>query len=48
MKLLNLLKKKIANSVILVASFAVLNSCSFLFHEEEIPKELEKNNRFVK
>ncbi|MGG1220783.1 cyclic lactone autoinducer peptide [Priestia endophytica] len=51
MKFLNNMKttlmNKMANSIMLIATFGAINSCTFLFHEDEVPEELQKNNPFL-
>ncbi|WP_019395595.1 cyclic lactone autoinducer peptide [Priestia filamentosa] len=41
------LMNKVANSIMLIATFGAINSCTFLFHEDEVPEELQKDNPFL-
>ncbi|MGM7634405.1 cyclic lactone autoinducer peptide [Bacillus sp. Hm123] len=38
---------KLSSFALLVGSFASINACTFFFHEEEIPEELQKNHPFL-
>ncbi|RAZ67293.1 cyclic lactone autoinducer peptide [Planococcus maitriensis] len=42
------LLNKIASSVILVATYASIGSCSFLFYEVEVPRELQVKQPFMR
>ncbi|WP_100332117.1 cyclic lactone autoinducer peptide [Bacillus xiapuensis] len=38
---------KLSNIALLVGNFAAVNSCTFFFHEEEIPEELKRSHLFL-
>ncbi|WP_146547698.1 cyclic lactone autoinducer peptide [Rummeliibacillus suwonensis] len=39
---------KLSKLAMIVGGLAVVNICTFFFHEEEIPKELKENHPFLK
>lgn len=43
-----LLLSKIAAVALVVGDFAIANSCTLFFHEEELPKELQTHHPFLK
>ncbi|WP_397536820.1 cyclic lactone autoinducer peptide [Rummeliibacillus pycnus] len=44
----NYVLSRLSSVALFVGTQAVVNSCTLFFHEEEIPKELQKNHPFKK